>query len=205
MMNRRNYCLVLLGVVAFALVGLPSEGKGGVNVTVSVNGPPLPAYVVPAPPPVVIVPGTYVYCAPDLGVDMFFYGGFWYRPYGGHWYQARSYNGPWVYAAPARVPHAIATLPPGYRSMMRGHDRIPYGQLKKNWARWERERYWESRPDWRGPDRRPHEERDWGPGREDRGGRGGRDADGHGRNTWEQHGPGFRGDQDRGPGDHRGR
>lgn len=199
-MNRRSFWSVLLGVALVALVGLPSRGEAGVNVAISVNGPPLPAYVVPAPPSVIPIPGTYVYCAPDVGVDMLFYGGFWYRPHGGHWYRARSYNGPWAWISPARVPHAVVALPPDYRGMVHGHDRVPYGQLKKNWARWERERYWDSRPEWRGRAPRPREERGWDHARKEQGKErgGGERARGQrpgGEDAWEQHGPGSHGNR----------
>lgn len=56
--------------------------------------PPLPPLVVPVPPPVFLIPGTYAYFAPDVDVDLIFFGGFWYRPYGGRWYRASYYNGP---------------------------------------------------------------------------------------------------------------
>jgi hypothetical protein len=202
-MYRKSICLALSSIAVIAALALPSQGRAGVNVNISVNGPPLPAYVVPAPPHVIPVPGTYVYVAPDLGVDMLFYGGFWYRPYEGRWYQARAYNGPWVYVAPTRVPRAIATLPPGYRGMAHGHDRIPYGQLKKNWARWERERHWESRPEWRDHGPRPQAERGWDRGRPDQRGPGPDHGRGEQARGPERHGgPGER-DWDRG--DHRGR
>jgi hypothetical protein len=192
-MNLRKLCPVFFVAFALVLIGLPSKGRGELNVSINVNTPPPPAYVVQAPPPVVTIPGTYVYYAPDLGVDILFYQGFWYRSYSGRWYQARSYNGPWLFVAPQRVPRAIVMLPPDYHSMRRGHDRIPYGQLKKNWARWEKEKYWEGRPEWHDRGRGPHDDR-------------GRDRDGgpreERRGDWDN---GRHGDGDRDRPDHRGR
>ena len=105
--------------------------------------PPLPPLLVPAPPPLVVIPGTYVYFPPDVRDDLLFYHGYWYRPYQGKWYRAAHYNGPWGFVALRRVPRVLIDLPHGYRSIPPGHERIPYGRLKKNWKAWERDRHWE--------------------------------------------------------------
>jgi len=123
------------------------EAVAGVQSDVNV-GPP-PEYVLPIPPPMSVIPGTYVYVVPDIGVDILFFHGYWYRPYGGRWYWAQSYNGPWVYLAPARVPRVFLELPPGYRRLPPGYHRIPYAELHSNWGRWEREQYWDRNREWR--------------------------------------------------------
>ncbi len=181
-MDVKLVTLVVFGVVVQFLMGPLRESRAEVQLNIGINaGPPPvvvpappPAYVVPAPPPVIAIPGTYVYYAPGLSVDILFYQGHWYRPHGGYWYTARSYNGPWVHVAPARVPHALVALPHDYRSVPPGHQRIPYGQLKKNWAKWERDRHWDHRDgpgNGRGPDRGPagHDQWDGGHGPDDRG------------------------------------
>jgi hypothetical protein len=104
---------------------------------------------------VAVIPGTYVYVVPDIGVDILFYHGQWYRPYGGHWYWAQSYNGPWLTLALASVPRALLDLPPGYRRLPPGYRRIPYGELHANWERWERDRYWHRDKAWGEGWRRP--------------------------------------------------
>ena len=114
-----------------------------------------PEYAFPAPPQVAAIPGTYVYVVPDIDVDILFYHGYWYRPYGGRWYWAQSYNGPWVYLALPSVPRVLLGLPPGYRRLPPGYHRIPYGELHANWGRWERERYWHNDRAWREGWRRP--------------------------------------------------
>lgn len=129
--------------------GAPVAVKGNVNIA------PPPEYVLPAPPQVAVIPGTYVYVVPDIGADILFYHGYWYRPYGGHWYWAQSHNGPWVYLALASVPRVLLELPPGYRRLPPGYHRIPYGELHANWGRWERERYWHRDKAWREGWRRP--------------------------------------------------
>ena len=97
---------------------------------VGVNIPLPPAFVFPAPPELVVIPGTYVYYWPDVDFDIFFYGGYWYRPYGGNWYHSPSYGGPWVYIESA--PSVVLSLPPDYRTVTRGFRRIPYGELHRN-------------------------------------------------------------------------
>jgi len=115
---------------------------------VDVNAPP-PAYVFPNPPEVAVIPGTYVYMVPDINVDILFYHGYWYRPYAGGWYFAPSYNGPWGYLDPVRVPRVLLQLPPNYRMVPPRYPRIPYGYLRRNWERWEHERYWHRNREWR--------------------------------------------------------
>jgi hypothetical protein len=138
--------------------GMPPEGQESVNV----EGPP--AYSFSAPPEVSVIPGTYAYLVPDIGVDILFYQGYWYRPYAGRWFFARSYNGPWGYLAPARVPSVLVKLPPGHLRLSPGYHRIPYRELQTNWRRWESERRWHSDRGWHEggrarPERRGGEER----------------------------------------------
>jgi hypothetical protein len=111
-------------------------------------GPPPPGeapppYAFAAPPDVVPIPGTYAYFVPGIGVDVLFYGGYWYRSFRGRWYGAPSYNGPWMYVPGPRVPRVFFSLPPGWRRVPRGYRPIPHAELNRNWQRWERERHWE--------------------------------------------------------------
>jgi len=135
---------IVMALVGFAFIGAsyllsPEKASAGVNVQVGISVP-LPNVVISAPPAVVLIPGTPVYYAPDVGIDIFFYSGHWYRPYEGGWYRATYYNGPWGYLPPARVPAVFTHLPPpGYHNIPPGHQRIPYGQLKKNWKEWDKE------------------------------------------------------------------
>jgi len=117
-------------------------GSGGQPVASPQYAPP-PAYVIQTPPQVVLIPGTYVYFVPNIGMDILFYHGYWYRPHAGRWYRASAYNGPWVYIVPRMVPAAIIGLPPDYRRIPPGYVPIPYVELRVNWRRWERDRYWD--------------------------------------------------------------
>ncbi len=171
-MKTKMFGFLVVGAMFLALTGFSSQSDAGVNVGIGINIPTvgigvnIPAYTFAAPPPVVVVPGTNVYVAPEANIDIVFYRGYWYRPYEGRWYRASDYNGPWAHLAPSRVPHVLVDLPPDYRNIPPGHTRIPYGQLKKNWGRWESERYWDRHRDW-------HEEKEgWreaGHGKHERG------------------------------------
>jgi hypothetical protein len=171
-MDPLNRCLLFVGLLFGLLVIFPFPGGGQVSVDVHI-GPP-PPYRIAAPPPVVVIPGTYVYAVPDIETDILFYSGYWYRPHGGHWFRARSYNGPWAYWPDPRVPRALLELPPDYRRLPPGYRRIPHREFKSNWARWERDRYWERDRGWR---EGRHEERR----EEKREHLEGRPGEGHGR------------------------
>lgn len=105
--------------------------------------PPLPPLIIPKPPEVVVVPNTYVYFPPAVDVDIFFFQGYWYRPHEGRWYRTTNYKGSWSYIENHRVPASVLNLPPRFRDVPPGHERIPYGQMKKNWKTWEREKHWD--------------------------------------------------------------
>jgi len=157
LMQIRKSVWFFCGVFLLILAALPIESAAGVNVNIGVFAPP-PVYRAPAPPPVVVIPGTYVYMVPDIAVEILFYHGYWYRPYEGRWYRGKSYNGPWAYLAPPKVPRVIVELPPNYRRVPPGHQKIPYGQLKKSWGKWERDKHWDKDANWReGRPGRPEE------------------------------------------------
>lgn len=136
--------LILLGIFFVPEVG--KNAWAGVDVDVHIGLPP--PFVFPAPPPVVVIPGTYVYMVPDIAVNILFYHGYWYRPYEGRWYRAHSYGGPWGYIAPARVPRVMVDIPSHYYRVPKGYHRIPYEKVRKNWKEWEHGRYWDKNKQW---------------------------------------------------------
>ena len=161
-MKRAIFMTLLVGTTLLTLMGLSDRGSAGVNVNVGISVPPPPPLVVPAPPPMFVIPRTYVYFAPDVDVDVFFYQGYWYRPHQGHWYRSKSYNGKWVYLSPSKVPRAVINVPPDFRHVPPGHRHIPYGDVRKNWKTWERDKYWERHGgrEWHGEERRDPDRHD---------------------------------------------
>jgi len=145
-MKMKNVAFSIIGAMLLILTGFSVQGRAFVNVGIGIN---IPAYTFAAPPRMVVIPGTYAYVVPDINADILFYHGYWFRPYGGRWYRATSYNGPWVYISTTRVPTVLVNLPPHYRRISAEYRRIPYGEFHGNWRRWERERYWERDERWR--------------------------------------------------------
>lgn len=133
---------VLALALGISLISYMPEAKAEVNVNIGI-GIPLPRIVIEEPPDVVVIPGTYVYFAPDVEIDILFYRGWWYRPHRSKWYRCRDYNGPWVLIPVDRIPRAVLHLPPDWRHKPHRHGHIPYGQLKKHWKDWEDEGKWD--------------------------------------------------------------
>jgi hypothetical protein len=146
-MNSLIIKLLVVALIFFMSLAIPAfPAAAAVSLDVRI-GPPQP-YRFAAPPQVVVIPGTYVYVVPDIDADIFFFSGYWYRPSGGHWFRATSYNGPWVYCPDPSVPAALVQLPPDYHSAPVGYRRIPYADLRRNWRMWDRDRYWDRDRDW---------------------------------------------------------
>jgi len=86
------------GMIFLALVVLtPISAMADVDVKIGINIPLPPPIIFPAPPEVVVIPETYVYAVPDVDADIFFYGGWWWRPWEGRWYRSRYYDSGWNY------------------------------------------------------------------------------------------------------------
>jgi hypothetical protein len=170
-MKKSGLVLLSIAIIFVAFNLLPQSGSAEVNVNVGINVP-LPSLVFHAPPPVVVVPGTYAYVVPDVDVDIVFFQGYWYRPYGDRWFRSASYNGPWRHLAHASVPGALYSLPSDYRHVPPGHQRIPYGQLKKNWKGWEKDRHWDKH-EYQHEAKQRHKEEKW----EHKNGKGGHGRD----------------------------
>jgi hypothetical protein len=152
-MKKETLLSVLAAIMLLLGTGHSDVVFSEVNINVGISVPP-PTLRISAPPPVTVIPGTYIYYPPDIAVDIFFYGGHWYRSHHGNWYRSDTYNGHWVSLAPERVPVTLVHLPPDYRRLPPGyrHHHIPYGEVKKNWRNWEKEKYWEKHGgrDWHG-------------------------------------------------------
>jgi len=111
----------LLGILLMAIViAAPITAKAGVRVGVNIGIPPI-VIGVGGPPDLVEVPyAAGVYVAPDVNVDLFFWNGWWWRPYGGHWYRSRYYDRGWGYYN--RVPRFYQRVDPAWRGYYRAHN-----------------------------------------------------------------------------------
>ncbi len=166
-MKTRAVTAISAGILFFSLMayGPKTYAEVRVNIGIGVPAPqvvihPPPPVVIHEPPAVVVIPGTYVYFAPDVGMDIFFYHGYWYRPQRGHWYRAGGYDGPWDSIEGRRVPHAVRALPPDFRHTVRHHERIRHVDLQRNWREWEHKKHWD-RPDYRREVRDGHDGGRW--------------------------------------------
>jgi len=145
---------LLFGTMLLALViVVPIPTMAGVDIHVSIPLPP--PIVFAAPPGVIVIPETYVYVVPEVQEEIFFYNGWWWRPWGGRWYRSRHYSSGWVYYK--SVPSFYARIPSGWRNDYRDHrwgghqwnyQRIPHQQLQRNWSSWEKSRHWEKQQTW---------------------------------------------------------
>jgi len=143
-----------LGTLLLALVFVfPIPTMAALDIHVSIPLPPLIVFA--APPEVVVLPETNVYAVPDLDVDIFFYSGWWWRPWEGRWYRSRNYNSGWGYYR--NVPSFYRGIPSGWRDDYRerrwkgkqwDHQRIPHEQVQRNWRNWEKSRHWEKQNTW---------------------------------------------------------
>ena len=101
---------LLLSIIVLVLVQVfPIPAMARVDVGISISLPPLIVFA--GPPEVVVIPETYVYAVPDINVDIFFYNGWWWRPWEGRWYRSRNYNSGWAYCQ--NVPSFYREVPPG--------------------------------------------------------------------------------------------
>lgn len=140
---------LLLGLAIIS----PLPAVAGIDVGVSIS---LPSPIVfAAPPELIVLPETYVYVVPDVDVDIFFYGGWWWRPWEGRWYRSRSYSSGWIHYD--NVPSFYAEIPSGWRNDYRerrwqglqwNYQQIPHQQVQRNWRDWEKSRHWEKQKTW---------------------------------------------------------
>lgn len=142
---------------AFVLAAFsPGTATAELNINIGIGVPSKKVMVV-EPPEVVVIPGTYIYIAPDLDEDVFFYRGHWWKSHGRKWYRADDFGGPWMVISIGNLPRGLRELPPHYRDLPPGLERMPPGHVKKHWKEWEQERHWEKRREWK-EHRRDHKE-----------------------------------------------
>jgi len=150
-MKKLFFTTIFLALVV--VISKPVMARADVDVHIGIPFPP--AIVFAAPPALVVIPETYVYAVPDIGDDVFFYNGWWWRPWDGRWYRSRHYNSGWVHYR--NVPSFYSRIPHNWRNDYRAHRwrghqwnyrHIPQQQLQRNWRGWENRRHWEKQNYW---------------------------------------------------------
>jgi hypothetical protein len=150
--------LLSLAVIA------PFSTMAQVGISINIGLPP--PIVFSEPPVVIVLPDTYyVYAVPGIEVDLFFWNGWWWRPWHGRWYRSRYYDRGWVYYDHA--PRFYFDVDPGWRGYYRGntwsghhwyYERIDQQRLQRNWQRWQTSRHWDKEQAWGVQNYRPRPE-----------------------------------------------
>jgi len=143
----KNVALRTILLVAVLIAPIPAVAQVSISVGVSLP----PPIVFQAPPSVIVLPDTPdVYAVPDINVDLFFYNGWWWRLWEGRWYRSHYYDRGWAFFD--HVPKFYFDVDPGWRGYYRDHrwyghpwnyERVPNGQLQKNWQSWHANGYWQ--------------------------------------------------------------
>ena len=134
--------------LAVACLTVVRPGHTQVHVSIGIN--------LPGPPQWVVVPGLPVYYAPGAPANVFQYNGQCYAFVSGGWYVGPGYNGPWIAVGPSYVPAPLLRVPVRYYH--EAPERWREGHPEKR-PRWEHEygREWDRhREGWRG--RREHDD-----------------------------------------------
>ncbi len=127
--------------------------SAGADININISLPPSIEFS--APPEMIVIPETYVYVDPDIDADLYFWNGWWWRPWKGRWYHSRHYNQGWTHYQGA--PSFYRQIPSDWRNYYRDHrwggrpwnyQRISHQQLQQNWNGWGKERHWEKHGTW---------------------------------------------------------
>jgi len=109
--------LYLLTILLASVFITPVPAMAGTRVGVNIVLPPI---VIGGPIDLVEIPDTdEVYVAPDVNVELFFWGGWWWRPYEGRWYRSHYYDRGWTHYN--SVPRFSHHVDPGWRGNYRAH------------------------------------------------------------------------------------
>jgi len=181
-MNHRGRILFSLLAAAAFFVGAQAA-RAQVNVNINIGPPPI---VASEPPGMVWVPQSQVFFVPDPQLNVFFYSGYYWCPRGDRWYRSRAYNGPWGVVEQRRVPRAVIYMPPDYRTRYGHEQHMPYGQWKKEHARYEKDsrkshKKWEKEREKEYKERQKQEKHGGDQGKNNGKGHGGNHGGGQGR------------------------
>jgi hypothetical protein len=105
---------LLFGTMVLALVMVaPIPSMAGINISIGIPLPP--PIIFRAPPEVIVIPDADdVYVIPDIDVDVFFWNGWWWRPWEGRWYRSRYYDRGWGYYDGIPSFYKICQKTPGF-------------------------------------------------------------------------------------------
>jgi hypothetical protein len=151
--NKMKKLLLATSLLALIFV-VPIPTMAEVNIGIGISLPP--PIVFEAPPDVIAMPETTgVYVVPDINADLYFWNGFWWRPWEGRWYRSAYYDRGWAYYD--NVPSFYLDVDTHWRDYYRNHNwyghawnyhRIPYQRLEKNWRSWQTKRSWGGQKTW---------------------------------------------------------
>ena len=160
---------LLFGTILLALVGaFPIMTMAAVDVNVGISIPLPPLITFELPPNVVVLPDTNsVYAVPSIGVDLFFWNGYWWRPWEGRWYRSPYYDRGWAYYN--SVPRFYFDVDPYWRGNYQNHNwhghiwnyqPVPHSELQRNWKSWQSNHYWDKKQTWgvQGYTRKPQQQ-----------------------------------------------
>ena len=159
-MKRLRFTAIFL---ALAIL-FPISAMAQINININIPLPPPIPFA--APPEVIVMPETNgVYVAPDIDIDLFFWNGFWWRPWEGRWYRSPYYDRDWVYYD--AVPIFYFNIDPHWRTYYHNHnwygynwnyERIPYERLQQNWKNWQARKSWGGQKAWGVQEYKPREQ-----------------------------------------------
>ena len=127
--------------IAMTVFIIPCLAQAQIDIRISFPLPP--PIVFSSPPEMVVLPETEVYVVPEYDQDLFFYGGWWWRPWHGRWYRSLYYDSGWEFynGVPGWYGGVYPRWRDNYRNHMWGGERwdyrsIPYGNIRSNWKTW---------------------------------------------------------------------
>jgi hypothetical protein len=126
--------------VSVILAGQAAADGVSVSVTIGTPAPPPPPpIVVAAPPRFVVIPGSPVRYAPDVGFNLFVHDGRHFTFHAGVWFSTVRPGGAWVMVPVEKVPKAVLAVPVAYYKIPPGHAKGHAGP-----------------PPWAGPEKKHH-------------------------------------------------
>lgn len=140
--------IILKAVILVSVLAVPVSSMANGRMDVHVVVPMPPPVVAAGPLHVVVIPQTCIYAVPDADVEIFFFSGWWWRPWQGRWYRSHDYLSGWAYYGNA--PAFYRQVPPTWRRDYRQnrwkgqhweHRRIPVHSVVRDWNRWEKDKY----------------------------------------------------------------